>query len=108
VNARLKIVRWTSESKEAEVHLSAPAYALFRLIDYPAWQVEVNGKALPARPHRDDGLLTVPLDAGQSVITVRYTATRDVELGRALSLLALCVVIALVTEAKRRRRLRLS
>ena len=108
VDARLNINHWTSESKEVEVHLSTPAFAVFRLMDYPAWQVQVNGKAVSAGLHRDDGLLTIPLDAGQSVITVRYATTRDVQLGRALSLLALCVVIAVLTETKRRRRLHLS
>lgn len=108
VDARLNINHWTSESKEVAVRLSTPAFAVFRLMDYPAWQVQVNGKAVSARPRRDDGLLAIPLDPGQSVITVRYTSTRDVELGRAPSLLALCVVIAVLTETKRRRRLRLS
>ncbi len=107
VDAQLNIRHWTSESKEVEVRLNTPAYAVFRLMDYPAWQVEVNGTS-PARQHRDDGLLTVPLAEGQSIITVRYAATRDVKLGRALSLLALCVVIAILTETKRRRRLHLS
>jgi hypothetical protein len=108
VDAQLDVHRWTSEKKEIRVGLNAPAYVVFRLMDYPAWQVTVNGKSVSARPHRDDGLLTVPLTAGHSTITIRYAATRDVELGRGLSLLTLCVAIAIFAQTKRRRNLQLS
>jgi hypothetical protein len=108
VDAQLNIRHWTGENKEAIIGLSTPAYAVFRLMDYPAWQVQVNGTPAPMRPHRDDGLLTVSLNAGQSVITIRYAATRDVELGRAISLLALCIAIAVFAQTKRRRNLQLS
>jgi uncharacterized membrane protein len=107
VHAITNIHRWKSESKEVELETQGPAWAVFRLMDYPAWQVKVNGLPVAARPHRDDGLLTVPLQAGRSVITIRYAATRDVELGRALSLLALCIAIAVFTQTKRRRNLQL-
>jgi 6-pyruvoyl-tetrahydropterin synthase related domain len=108
VDAQLNIRHWTSESKEVNIGLSTPAYAVFRLMDYPAWQVQMNGKAIPVMPHRADGLLTVPLNAGHSVITIRYATTRDVELGRAISLLALCIAIAVFAQTKRRRNLQLS
>jgi hypothetical protein len=77
-------------------------------MDYPAWQVQVNGTPVSLRPRRDDGLLTVPLRAGRSILSIRYVATGDVELGRALSLLALGVVIMLAIRTKRRRNLQLS
>ena len=108
VNAQVRVDRWRSESKQVEISLSAPAYAVFRLMDYPAWQVQVDGKPVPERPHRDDGLLTLPLGAGQSNVTIRYAATWDVKLGRGLSLLALCVVLAIFLKTKRRRNLQLS
>ncbi|QNI33333.1 hypothetical protein H7849_05065 [Alloacidobacterium dinghuense] len=108
VPAKLSIRRWKVENKEVAVHLQGPAYAVFKLMDYPAWQVDVNGKSISTRPHRDDGLLTIPLDAGDSVVTVRYAATRDVKVGRGLSLLALCIVIAVFTQTKRGQNLHLS
>jgi len=108
INAPVTVRSWTSEKKEVQLNLNAPAYAVFRLMDYPAWQVVVNGRPIPTRPHRNDGLLTVLLRSGPSVITVRYTATRDVEFGRTLSLLALCIAVALVTQSKRRQNSQLS
>lgn len=107
VHAITNISRWKTEDKEIEIQTQIPAWAVFRLMDYPAWQVKVNGMPITTRPHRDDGLLTVPLQAGRSVITIRYMATRDVEIGRALSLLALCIAVALYAQTKRRRNLQL-
>ncbi len=107
VHATTNIHHWKPEEKEVEIQIQGPAYAIFRLMDYPAWQVTVNGMPVATRPRRDDGLLTVPLQTGRSVITIRYIATRDVETGRALSLLALCIAVALYTQTKRRRNLQL-
>jgi hypothetical protein len=107
VPASIQILRWKTESKNIEIQSSVPAFAVFRLMDYPAWQVQVNGTPV-IRPRRDDGLLTVPLQTGRSAISIRYTATRDVELGRGLSALALCVAVTLSIRTKRWRNLQLS
>ena len=108
IPAQIHIQRWRAESKTVEITTQSPAYAVFRLMDYPAWQVRVNGQVMAMRPRRDDGLLAVPVPAGQSEIAIQYIATRDVELGGALSLLALCVAVAVFVQTKRRRNLQLS
>jgi heme/copper-type cytochrome/quinol oxidase subunit 2 len=106
VPAEIKIPIWRAEKKTIEINVSAPAYALLQLVDYPAWRVTVNGQPSVGRPHRDDGLMIIPLPTGRSVLTIQYGATPDVKLGRAISLLALCIVIALYAQAKRRQNLR--
>ncbi|WP_158751196.1 YfhO family protein [Acidobacterium sp. S8] len=108
IPAQIEIQRWKTENKTVEITTQSSAYAVFRLMDYPAWQVRVNGQSLVLRPHRDDGLMTVPIPDGRSTITIAYVATRDVELGRALSLLAICIAIAVFVQTKRRRNLQLS
>jgi hypothetical protein len=108
VPASVQIHRWKTENKEIEIHTPVPAFAIFQLMDYPAWRIQMNGTPVTIRPRRDDGLLTVPLQTGRSVISIRYTATRDVQLGRALSLLALCIIVMLLIQTKRRRNLQLS
>jgi len=108
VPASVQIHLSKAENKVIEIHTSAPAFAVFQLMDYPAWQVRVNGAPVIARPRRDDGLLTIPLQAGRSVISIHYVATGDVALGRALSLLSLCITVMLLIRTKRRRNLQLS
>jgi hypothetical protein len=70
-------------------------YAVLRLMDYPSWHVTVDGKPVQGRPVRDDGLMTVPVTAGNHVVAVQWAATGDVITGRlisAFSLLALAIV----------------
>jgi len=70
-------------------------YAVLRLMDYPSWRVTLDGRPVQDRPVRDDGLMTVPVTAGNHVVEVQWAATRDVLTGRlvsAISLLALAIV----------------
>jgi hypothetical protein len=94
------IRRWDVERMSAAVRSDA-GFAVLRLMDYPAWQVRVNGVRVDARPRRSDGLMTIPIVAGTSEIDVHYGTTRDVWLGRVLSLTA--AVLWLGSAALRRR-----
>jgi hypothetical protein len=85
----IRITAWTPENKRFTLTAPTPRYAVLRLMDYPAWQVELNGQALTHRAHREDGLLTLPLPAGTTTVDVRYRSTPDVQAGRLLSLLSL-------------------
>ncbi len=85
----VSISDWSPEHKRLSVTAPAPRFAVLRLMDYPAWQVRLNGRTLSEHPHREDGLLTIPVPAGVSTIEIRYRATADVYAGRLLSLLSL-------------------
>ncbi len=78
-----------------------PGYALFRLLNYPAWQVRRNGATVTDMPRRDDGMLAVPLPAGRSTIEIDWRTTSDVWAGRALSLFG-CVLLLAVWRRERR------
>jgi hypothetical protein len=81
---------------------SRPGFLVLRLREYPAWLVRVNGNPVAKRPVRDDGLMAVPVPAGSVVVTVDWTTTPDVRLGRWISLLALLLVTALGVALRRR------
>jgi VanZ family protein len=74
---------------------SHAGYFVLKLRSYPAWQVKVNGSAVHSLPERDDGLMAVPVPQGPVNLTVDWTTTSDVVLGRWLSLLALALVAGL-------------
>jgi hypothetical protein len=100
--SEIQIRRWDVERMSATVHSDA-GFAVLRLMDYPAWQVRVNGVPMNTRPRRGDGLMTIHIAAGTSEIEVRYRATRDVWLGRILSLLAAVIWIGLAALRRRQR-----
>jgi hypothetical protein len=100
--SEVQIQHWDVERMSATVR-SGAGFAVLRVMDYPAWRVTVNGSLVGARPRRDDGLITIPVAAGVSEIEVRYAATRDVWVGRILSLLTAVLWIVLAAMRRRQR-----
>ena len=101
-DARTQITRWNVEHMAVTVDSPTAAFAVLRLMDYPAWQVRLNGQQIQTRPHRDDGLMTIPIAAGHSQIDVQYVATSDVWTGRILSLFSLILLLALTLSRRNR------
>ena len=100
--AKIQIQRWQVEHMTATIQSPQSGFAILRLMDYPAWRVHVNGKSFP-RPQRDDGLLTIPIDAGTSAIDVQYATTPDAWAGRAVSLISIALWLALAAKTRRQR-----
>ena len=73
-----------------------------RLLDYPAWRVEVNGK--PVIVEHPEGMeqMIVPLGAGESQIDVHFIRTRDRTLGIAISGVGVLTLLALFNVGGRR------
>jgi hypothetical protein len=95
VAARVDVKQWNAEHWEVSVVTPETSYAVLRLMDYPSWRVTVDGRPVQGRPVRDDGLMTVPVAAGNHVMEVQWATTQDVLAGRvvsAISLLALAIV----------------
>src|SRR5882757_3361981 len=89
-HATIAVTQWLSERRAVALNTPAAGYAIFRLMDYPAWTVRRNGAEIAQRPRRDDGLLTIAVPQGQSQIDIRWNTTPDIWIGRTLSLLGLC------------------
>ncbi len=100
-HATITVTQWLSERHLIVLDTPAPGYAVVRLMDYPAWTVRRNGAIVTQRPRRDDGLLTIPVPPGRSQIDIRWHTTPDIWIGRALSLLGLCI-FGLVWHRERR------
>jgi hypothetical protein len=102
--AAITIRMWHDEHIIVSIRSPQAAYAVFRLMSYPAWRVRINqGPAASSRSRRSDGLLAVPIPAGTTTIDVRFAATPDVWAGRIVSLLALALWLALAAKSARQR-----
>ncbi len=88
VDVGLGIEAWRSTDRRFRVETSQPVTLAPRLVEYPAWNVEVNGR--PAKfsllPETDQILL--PLARGRSYVQIRFRETWDRALGDAVSLVA--------------------
>ena len=83
------VERWTPEHKTVLVVQSPQATRLaLRLVNYPAWRVEVNGSKIEAERAEDYGQMIIPLPAGTALVTARFTRTPDRTIGGILSILS--------------------
>jgi hypothetical protein len=101
IAATVNVKQWNAEHWTVNIATAETGYAVLRLMDYPSWQVTVDGQPVKSRPLREDGLMAVPVNAGSHVMEVRWAATQDVVAGRAVSAIAL---LALAVVAMRERK----
>ena len=102
-HADIKIQTWETNDHRLFVESSVPALVALRLLNYPAWQVTVNGKSVsPGKPDDIDQML-VPVEAGKSEIEVRFVRTWDQRAGIALSIFSLLIAAGLLMPPKSQR-----
>jgi hypothetical protein len=101
--ANVLIDNWTTEDKSLRVDSPAPARLALRLLNYPAWRVEVNGK--PIVPGRLDNFnqMVIPIATGHSSIRIRFARTPDRTLGMLISILSVLLAFFLLFADRRRR-----
>jgi hypothetical protein len=92
-HATITVTQWSLEHRAVVLNTPAAGYAVFRLMDYPAWTIRHDGVIVSQRPRRDDGLLTIPVPPGRSQIDIRWHTTPDIWIGRTISLLGFCVLV---------------
>jgi len=100
--AEIRIDCWTSEQKWIHVVTQSDARIALRVLNYPAWRVELNGQ--PIHPERMDDVnqMVVPVTSGASEIRVVFTRTLDRKIGNAVSALSALFLGCLFWQGKRR------
>ncbi len=101
--ARPQIREWGPTRKEFAVNSPEPVTAALRLLNYPAWRVEVNGKPVLALSNQHTGQMLVTLPAGSSRGRVAFAATPDRRWGSVISAVAALVLLALLLTSRRLR-----
>jgi hypothetical protein len=87
--ATILVQRWLANQKELRVTTTAPVTLALRLLNYPAWRVEVNGARVAPGTASDSGQMILQLLAGESRVSVRFVRTTDRVVGDLVSLAAL-------------------
>ncbi len=93
--AEVRVLRWKAEERELQVSSQKPVRVALRLLDYPAWRVEVNGKAATPQHAETSGQMMLRLPAGTQHIAVKFVRTPDRILGIFVSVAGLLALLAL-------------
>jgi hypothetical protein len=80
--------------KQLTVDSSQPVALVLRLMNYPAWRVEVNGSRITPLADDPTGRMVIAVPAGSSEVDVRFIRTPDRWLGDGLSLAAFLSLFA--------------
>jgi hypothetical protein len=110
-NSCLATLNWQHDLPEHKrLHAVAPhsGFLVLRLLSFPAWQIKLNGQPVIELPHRDDGLIAVPVHQGPVDLAVDWTTTPDILAGRWLSALVVLLLAVLCLLERKLRRSRLS
>jgi hypothetical protein len=91
----IRVERWTAEDRELSVRSRQPLRLGVRLLNYPAWRVEVNGRAVTPQPAETTAQMILPLSAREQRITMRFTRTPDRTWGNTISAGAGIALLAL-------------
>jgi hypothetical protein len=98
----LHIKRWSAERKEFSYEAKAPVTLTLRLLNYPAWQIRVDGNAARAESAPDTAQLLLPLTAGHHDVHIRFRRTWDRTTGAAISMIFAGALLVFAAWQRRR------
>jgi hypothetical protein len=93
--ATILVDRWTAAEKRLHVTALAPARVALRVLNYPAWRVEVNGARVTPGNNGDTAQMVVPIPAGASEVSVVFGRTWDRTVGGVVSILSILFAAAI-------------
>jgi hypothetical protein len=95
--------RWSPEEKEVSVNSQQPFFLGLRILNYPAWRVELNSAKVTPLGGDDYDQMIVQVPTGESHIRVRFMRTWDRTLGGVVSLASAVFLLWLLVTGIRRK-----
>lgn len=102
-DVKLKIEQWSGEHERFTVEASGPVTLALRLINYPAWEVRLDGSELRASSAPETAEMLVPVPAHKHQLDVRFRRTKDRTVGDAISIASAILLLAFGWMVERRR-----
>jgi hypothetical protein len=105
-HAAIHVYRWDAESRVFMAEMSAPDQLALRLLRYPAWRVEVNGRLVETKAREGTGQMLVPVALGMNRVEIRFVRTWDRALGGGISIVSAAGMVLWGLRMRRRSTLR--
>ncbi len=84
---------WSAERKELSVKADQDISIDLRLLNYPAWDVRVDGVRVQPGYEEDTGQMLLPIAEGEHRIDIRFRRTWDRTLGGLISIVAVLALL---------------
>jgi len=91
--AAIRVTEWDAEHRAFSAEVSEPDNLIVKLLNYPAWRVEVNGHEVHAATQEATGQMLVPVQAGMNRVQIDFTRTWDRKAGAWISILTLLLLL---------------
>ena len=101
-SGRVRTLKVTSASVEAQATLDNPATVVFYTYDFPGWQATIDGVPAPHRTQPPYGLISLDVPAGDHTVAIRHGTTPVRTLGALISALSLVIALGLILTSFRR------
>ena len=83
--AQVKIQSWSTEYKAFDAKSDEPLTLALKLLNYPAWQVRVDGQVTLAESAIETGQIVIHLNRGAHRVEIQFQRTRDRTIGAIIS-----------------------
>jgi hypothetical protein len=90
-SSQVQVGEWAPETKLFSTGVAGPSRLVLHLFNYPAWKVEVNGRAVVTQTQNETGQMIIPLQAGENRVRVFFSRTWDRKAGALISGLAVLI-----------------
>lgn len=101
---KVYIDRSTAEEKDILVETDEPETLALRLLNYPAWDAELDGTRIEPGSQRKNARMLIPVPAGRHRLKVHFRQTWDRTAGAAISGCSVILWIGCVALTRRRTR----
>jgi hypothetical protein len=99
-DVKLQLEKWSSEHREFTAEVAQPITLAVKLLNYPAWDVRVDGKQIQPGASHDTGQMLVPLPQGIHHVEIHFRRTWDRTTGAAISIIS--AILLLVFAGRRK------
>ncbi len=100
-DAGIRIGKWSPGHRELLAEVHSPVILALKLLNYPAWELSVDGRRTAPGAAHDTGQMLVSLAPGRHAISIRFRRTRDRKAGGAISILSAISLLGLFWQTRK-------
>ena len=98
----LHVNRWTAETRLFTSKTSQPVALALRLINYPAWEIQVDRKTVGGDSLPETAQLSLEVPAGEHSVSVQFRRSWDRTAGSAISIFSAFLLLGFSFSTRRK------